>query len=74
MYYLPLSCAECLEIWKPQPPATLWALLGLYRDCFTFMVVYYNCKYTAKLDQIFLNIRNNDNDNDVLRTVMHFPH
>lgn len=22
---LPLSCAYCLEIWEPQPPATLWA-------------------------------------------------
>jgi len=30
------SCADCLEIWGPQPPGTLWACLGLYRDCFTF--------------------------------------
>jgi len=26
---LPPSCADCLEIWEPQPPGTL-------RDCFTF--------------------------------------
>jgi hypothetical protein len=26
---LPPSCAECLEIWEPQPSATLW-------DCCTF--------------------------------------
>jgi len=22
---LPPSCADCLEIWDPQPPTTLWA-------------------------------------------------
>ena len=22
---LPRSCADCLEIWEPQPPGTLWA-------------------------------------------------
>jgi hypothetical protein len=26
---LPPSCADCLEIWKPQPPGTLRACLGL---------------------------------------------
>jgi hypothetical protein len=26
---LPPSCADCLEIWEPQPP-------GTFRDCFTF--------------------------------------
>jgi hypothetical protein len=26
---LPPSCADCLEIWKPQPPGTLWACPGL---------------------------------------------
>jgi hypothetical protein len=25
MTTLPPSCAECLEIWEPQPPGTLWA-------------------------------------------------
>jgi len=23
------SCADCLEIWEPQPPGTLWACPGL---------------------------------------------
>jgi len=26
---LPPSCAECLEIWEPQPPGTLRACPGL---------------------------------------------
>jgi hypothetical protein len=26
---LPPSCADCLEIWEPQPPGTLRACLGL---------------------------------------------
>ena len=26
---LPPSYADCLEIWEPQPPVTLWACLGL---------------------------------------------
>ena len=34
---LPPSCADCLEIWESQPPGTLWACPGLYRDCFTFL-------------------------------------
>jgi hypothetical protein len=33
---LPPSCADCLEVWKPRPPATLRACPGLYRDSFTF--------------------------------------
>src|SRR5215475_11945377 len=28
--------ADCLEIWDPQPPGTLWACPGLCWDCFTF--------------------------------------
>jgi len=27
------SCAECLEIWDPQPPETPRACPGLYRYC-----------------------------------------
>jgi hypothetical protein len=34
---LPPSCVDCLEIWKPPPPGTLRAYLGLYRDCFTII-------------------------------------
>jgi hypothetical protein len=37
---LPPSCADCLEMWEPQPPGTLWACPGLYRDCFTFTFVF----------------------------------
>jgi len=33
---LPPSCADCLEIWEPQPPVTLRACPGLSWDCFTF--------------------------------------
>jgi len=33
---LPPSCAECHEIWDPQPPGTLRPCPGLYRDCFTY--------------------------------------
>jgi hypothetical protein len=32
---LPPSCADCLEIWEPQPPGTLRAYPGMYWDCFT---------------------------------------
>jgi hypothetical protein len=37
---LPPSCADCLEIWKPQPPGTLRTCPGLYRDCFTFTLTF----------------------------------
>jgi hypothetical protein len=33
---LPPSCADCLEIWEPQPPGTLRACPGLKWDSFTF--------------------------------------
>jgi hypothetical protein len=32
---LPPSCANCLEIWEPQPLGTFTACPGLYRDYFT---------------------------------------
>jgi len=32
---LPHSFADCLELWRPQPPGILTAWTGLYRDCFT---------------------------------------
>jgi len=32
---LPLLCADCLEIWEPQPPGTLWGSPGLSWDGFT---------------------------------------
>jgi len=33
---LPPLCAECHEIWQPQPAGTLRACPGLSRDCFTY--------------------------------------
>jgi hypothetical protein len=33
---LPPSCADCLEIWEPQPPGTLRVCQGMYWDWFTF--------------------------------------
>ena len=38
---LPPSCAECLEIWQPQPTGTLKACPGLYRNFFTFYCAKY---------------------------------
>jgi hypothetical protein len=32
-------CADCLEIWKSQPPETLRACPGLSWDCFTYGIV-----------------------------------
>ena len=34
----PPSCADCLEIWEPQPPGTLRACPGLWWDYFTFFL------------------------------------
>ena len=34
---LPPSCFDILEIWETQPPRTLRALPGPYRDCFTLL-------------------------------------
>jgi len=28
-----------MKIWEPKPPGTLWATLGLLRDCFTFTFI-----------------------------------
>ena len=33
---LPPSCADCLELWEPQPPGAPRACPGLYMDLFTF--------------------------------------
>jgi hypothetical protein len=61
---LPPPCADCLEIWKPQPPGTLRACRGLYWDRFIFTGIYSSyltwvlrCKflisYTCHPDTIF---------------------
>jgi hypothetical protein len=34
---LPPSCADCLEIWEPQPRGAFRASPGLFRDYFTFL-------------------------------------
>jgi hypothetical protein len=33
---LSLSFADCLEVWEPQPPGSLWACSGFYSDYFAF--------------------------------------
>ena len=35
---LPPSWADSFGIWEPQPPGTLTACKGLYRDCLTFAI------------------------------------
>jgi hypothetical protein len=44
---LPPSCADCLEIWEPQPPGTLKACSGLWWDCFAFFYLFFT--FTVKL-------------------------
>jgi len=34
---LPPSCADCLEIWKPQPSGTIRVCPGPYKDCLELM-------------------------------------
>jgi hypothetical protein len=45
---LPLSCADCLEIWESQPPGTLRASPGLYRDCCVFTFTFYLLLYYTR--------------------------
>ena len=49
---LPPSCADCLEIWESQPPGTLRACPGLYRDC----IYVYLPKYTTSRNQKTVNV------------------
>jgi len=37
---LPPSCADCLEVWEPQPTGTVGVSPGLYRNFFTFHYMY----------------------------------
>jgi len=46
---LTLSCADCHEIWEPQPPGTLWACPGLSRNCFTFIKAAKTLHYNSKI-------------------------
>jgi hypothetical protein len=78
---LPPPCADCLEIWGPQPPGTLTTCPGLYRDCFTFLSssclsvrIYQG--YSRQDDflnfkfPILTNIRRHNPDFDYNRTTM----
>ena len=47
---LPLSCADCHEIWEPQPPVTLRACSGLCRDCFKFTFAHVHMSQSIELD------------------------
>ena len=38
---LPPSCADCLEIWEPEPSRNLRACPGLYWDLFAFYALWY---------------------------------
>jgi hypothetical protein len=54
---LPTSCADCLEIWEPQPHGTLWTCPSLQWDCFTFTFISTNHNYGLKrYDQVIKNI------------------
>jgi hypothetical protein len=44
---LPPSCAECHEIWELQPPGTLKACAGLYRDFITLPCDYHKPSATG---------------------------
>jgi hypothetical protein len=44
---LPPSCADCHEIWEPQPPGTLRACAGLYRDFITLQCDYHKPSATG---------------------------
>jgi hypothetical protein len=37
---LPPSCADCLEIWEPQPSGKFKAYPGLYRDYLYLYLIY----------------------------------
>jgi hypothetical protein len=50
---LPPSCADCLQIWQPQPPETLRACPGLYWDCFTLFLLLYGGQ---SLDELFYDL------------------
>ena len=53
------TCADCLEIWEPQPPGTLTVCPGLYRDCFTLLslVILLHCMILLVLccDNMYYN-------------------
>ena len=56
---LPPSCFDILEIWKTQPPGTLTALPGPYRDCFALLT-----------SNIKFNVLVTDGDNSLFSYIM----
>jgi hypothetical protein len=51
---LPPSCADCLEIWDPQPPGNLRACPGLYRNCFACRISVFDTAFTTTTVQYIL--------------------
>jgi hypothetical protein len=52
------SCDDCLEIWEPQPPRSLRACPGLYRNCFflqDFHLDYYRGNCLARIGEVALS-------------------
>ena len=62
---LPSSCADCLEIWKPQTSGSGRTCPGQYKDCFTFFLLKCTCKY-AQRSFIFLYQWTNSVKKDLL--------
>jgi len=50
------SCANCLEIWDPQPPGILRAYPGLYRDCFDFYLQFYTVIMVEFISKVILHL------------------
>jgi len=80
---LPLLYDDCLEIWEPQPPGTLRACPGLYRDCFafTFYISWFqnDISYTHFQWQIMCYLKSwtweaeGVQSNFTFHTISHFP-
>ena len=51
---LPPSCADCLEIWEPQPPGVLRTCPGLWLDCFNSTFTSVSVKMICVLSLTFL--------------------
>ena len=54
---LPTSCADCLEIWDPQPPGIFRACPGQNTDCFTFTVLNYTQRGMLLVAQLVETLR-----------------
>jgi len=66
---LPPSSAKCLEIWKPQPPATLRASPHLYRDYFTFLYIHKTTTISQKGSVSILRLKGGKATNEQPVTV-----